>query len=212
MPALDQIKAALDAAFPGAVVEMLPQPAAAGGSLVVNPASARAVAQALRDLPEFAFDFCSSVSGVDYPDKVEKTKVKVRKVVDGAEKEVEETIERAIPGCLEAVYFLFSTTQKTGPVVLRQRTRNRGDDCAVASLTPVWRSCEFQEREAFDLFGIRFDGHPDLRRILMWDGFVDHPMRKDYVEPDDFEYEPTPHDEVFERAREHYPAAKEGAS
>jgi NADH-quinone oxidoreductase subunit C len=90
-------------------------------------------------------------------------------------------------------------------VVLRQRTVNRGDDCSVTSLTPVWRGCEFQEREAYDLFGLRFTGHPDLRRILMWDEFKDHPMRKDYVEPDDYEYEPTPHDEVHDRSKAHYP-------
>ncbi len=78
------------------------------------------------------------------------------------------------------------------------------------SLTPVWRSAEFQEREIFDLYGIHFDGHPDLRRILMWDEFVDHPMRKDYVEPDDYEYEPTPHDEVLERAKQHYPPRPAG--
>jgi NADH-quinone oxidoreductase subunit C len=69
------------------------------------------------------------------------------------------------------------------------------------SLTPVWRSCILQEREVFDLFGVVFEGHPDLRRLLMWDGFAGHPMRKDYVEPDDYEYEPTPHDRVLERAR-----------
>ncbi len=73
------------------------------------------------------------------------------------------------------------------------------------SLTPIWRGAEFQEREIYDLYGIIFDGHPDLRRILMWDGFKDYPMRKDYVEPDDYEYEPTPHDEVLARAKEHYP-------
>jgi len=56
----------------------------------------------------------------------------------------------------------------------------------------------------FDLYGIVFTGHPDLRRLLMWDGFVDHPMRRDYVDPDDFEYEPTPHDEVLKRAQEHH--------
>ncbi|MFP5226960.1 MAG: NADH-quinone oxidoreductase subunit C, partial [Acidobacteriota bacterium] len=59
------------------------------------------------------------------------------------------------------------------------------DDTHVPSLTPVWRGAEFQEREAFDLYGIVFDEHPDLRRILMWDGFKDYPMRKDYVPPAD---------------------------
>jgi NADH-quinone oxidoreductase subunit C len=85
------------------------------------------------------------------------------------------------------------------------RTGNRTDDNHLPSLTPVWRSCEFQEREIFDLFGIVFDGHPDLRRILMWEGFKDFPMRKDYVEPDDYEYEPTAHDEVLAKARRQFP-------
>ena len=72
-------------------------------------------------------------------------------------------------------------------------------EVTLPSLTPVWRSAEFQEREIFDLYGIVFEGHPDLRRILMWDEFEDHPMRKDYVEPNDYEYEPTPHDAVLEK-------------
>ena len=70
-----------------------------------------------------------------------------------------------------------------GPLILRLRTGNRTDRVTLPSLTPVWRSCEFQEREIFDLFGIQFQGHPDLRRILMWDNFADHPMRKDYAPP-----------------------------
>ena len=103
-------------------------------------------------------------------------------------------------------------TLKHGPVILRQRTSNRTDQVTLASLTPLWRSCELQEREIFDLYGIVFDGHPDLRRILMWDGFKDHPMRRDYVEPDDYDYEPTAHDEVLERAKKHLPAAERGNS
>jgi len=94
-------------------------------------------------------------------------------------------------------------SKKHGPLVLRLRTINRTDATHLPSLTPVWRSVEFQEREIFDLFGITFDGHPDLRRLLMWDEFTDHPMRRDYVEPDDYEYEPTAHDEVLEKAQRH---------
>ena len=110
-----------------------------------------------------------------------KKTVKVKKVVDGEEKEVEETTEEKIPGYLEAVYHLYSMTHKHGPVIIRMRTADRAENACLPSLTPIWRSAEFQEREIFDLYGVRFDGHPDLRRILMWDEFEDHPMRKDYA-------------------------------
>jgi NADH-quinone oxidoreductase subunit C len=94
-------------------------------------------------------------------------------------------------------------THKHGSVVIRTRTKDRAEGARLPSLTAIYRSAEFQEREIFDLYGVRFDGHPDLRRILMWDEFVDYPMRKDYREPDDYEYEPTPHDEVLEKAKLH---------
>jgi NADH-quinone oxidoreductase subunit C len=160
----------------------------------------------LRDDPELQFDYCSSVTGVDWLDCTIKEKVKVKKTVGGIEKEVDEVVERKRPGYLEAVYHLYSMALKHGPIILRQRTENRSDKAEVASLTPVWRGCEFQEREAYDLYGIGFKGHADLRRILMWEGFVDHPMRKDYEEPDDYEWEPTPHDEVLNKAKRHYPS------
>ncbi len=140
---------------------------------------------------------------MDWPEAKVKTKVKKAVTVEGVTKEVEETIETLRSGYLESVYHLYSMAKKHGPVILRLRTENRADRNHVPSLTPVWRSCEFQEREAFDLYGIVFDGHPDLRRILMWDGFQDFPMRKDYVEPDDYEYEPTPHDDVLQKAKQH---------
>ena len=56
------------------------------------------------------------------------------------------------------------------------------DQAVVPSLVPVYPGAEFQEREAYDLFGVHFEGHPDLRRILMWEGFNGHPMRKDWRE------------------------------
>lgn len=203
---LAAIKARLEAAVPGAHLTVVPNGAVpAAASLAVDPAHAVAVARFLRDDPQLRLDFCSNVTGVDWLEAVVKEKVRTRKLVDGVEKEVEETLEHKRPGHLEAVYHLYSMALGHGPLVLRQRTANRVDQVRVASLTPVWRSAEFQEREAYDLFGIRFDGHPDLRRILMWEEFQDHPMRKDYVEPDDFEYEPTPHDEVLAKARRHYP-------
>jgi NADH-quinone oxidoreductase subunit C len=201
---LDDIKARLDAAVPGAQLQILPNDSPANQpSLLVSAAHAPAVARFLRDDSRLRLDYASNVTGIDWPDRVEKIKTTVKKVVDGVEKEVEEIIEKSIPGFLEVVYHLYSMELKHGPVVLRQRTINRSDKVSVASLTPVWRGCELQEREAYDLFGIRFDGHSDLRRILMWDGFKDYPMRKDYVEPDDYEYEPTPHDEVLEKSKKH---------
>jgi len=214
---VEEIKAAIEAAVPGAGVEFVTNPGpAAQHSLRLAPESAVAVATFLRDDEELAFDFLSNLSGVDWPDKEIAEKVKVTrtvtKTVDGpdgqkVEQQVEETADetrkRVEPGCLEAVYHLYSIAKKHGPLVLRMRTANRTDKTELPSLTAVWRSAEFQEREAFDLYGIVFKGHPDLRRILMWDGFKDFPMRQDYVEPDDFEYEPTAHDEVLRRAQEH---------
>ncbi|MDQ6654229.1 MAG: NADH-quinone oxidoreductase subunit C, partial [Verrucomicrobiota bacterium] len=139
-------------------------------------------------------------------DRVVKKTVKVKAIVDGVEKEIAQNEEQKIAGYLEAVYHLYSIAHKHGPVIVRIRTADRADGARLPSLTPLYRAADFQEREIFDLYGIHFEGHPDLRRILMWDEFEDHPMRKDYVQPDDFEYEPTPHDEVLERAKEHYAA------
>jgi NADH-quinone oxidoreductase subunit C len=203
--ALEQIKSRIEAALPGATLTIVPNDSPANQpSLLVDAEHALAVATFLRDDSQLKLDYCSSVTGIDWLDKELTEKTKVKKVVDGVEKEVEETSKTVRPGYLEAVYHLYSMALKHGPVILRQRTPNRTDPVHLTSLTPVWRGCEFQEREAYDLYGIVFDGHPDLRRILMWDGFKDFPMRKDYLEPDDYEYEPTPHDAVLERAKKHY--------
>jgi NADH-quinone oxidoreductase subunit C len=203
---LEQIKNRAELAARAAKIEIIPNPGPSGqASLLIDNEHAVAVAKFLRDHPALSFDFCSNVTGVDWLDRVVKRTMKVKQVVDGVEKEVDQTTEEKIPGYLEAVYHLYSIKLKHGPLIIRTRAPNR-KDAHLPSLTPIWRSAELQEREIFDLYGIHFDGHPDLRRILMWDEFQDHPMRKDYAPPDDFEWEPTPHDEVLARAKQHYPS------
>ncbi len=204
METLEQLKARIEAAVPGARLEIIANDSpSAQRSLLVDQPHALAVAKFLRSDVELKLDYCSNMTGVDWPAAELAEKIKVKKVVDGVEKEVEEVKKTQRPAYLEAVYHLYSMEKKHGPVILRLRTEDRGAKNHLPSLTPVWRGCEFQEREAFDLFGIVFDGHPDLRRILMWDGFKDFPMRRDYVAPDDYEYEPTPHDDVLEKAKKH---------
>jgi NADH-quinone oxidoreductase subunit C len=201
---LETIKSEIEAKVPGCVLEIIPNPSPSGQhSLRIDPAHAVNIATFLRDAEHLRFDYCSNVTGIDWPGKEISEKVKVKQIVDGVEQEVEEVRKSTTLGYLEVVYHLFSMEKKHGPVILRMRTEDRAERVHLPSLTPVWQSAEFQEREIFDLYGVIFDGHPDLRRILMWDGFKDHPMRRDYVEPDDYEYEPTPHDEVLERARQH---------
>src|SRR5436309_2809490 len=205
MESLEQIKGRIEAAVPGANVTVVPNASPANQpSLLLDKEHAFAAIRFLRDNPELRLDYCSSVTGIDWLDRVVKKTVKVKQVVDGVEKEIDQSEEEKLPGYLEAVYHLFSITHKHGPVVIRLRTQDRVADISLPSLTPLYRSAEFQEREIYDLYGIKFTNHPDLRRILMWDELEDHPMRKDYVQPDDFEYEPTPHDEVLERAKTHY--------
>lgn len=77
----------------------------------------------------------------------------------------------------ELVYHLHSIEQKQR---VRLKCRVYGADPAIESVTSVWRSANWYEREVFDLFGINFPGHPDLRRILMPDDWTGHPLRKDY--------------------------------
>lgn len=181
---LGEIKSRLEAAVAGCKVEVLMNGSpSAQHSLLIDRQHALEAARLLSY--RMQLDYCSNVTAVDWPEREKVEKVNKTQIVDGVEKVIEETIKTLIPGYLEVVYHLFSVAKKQGPVVLRMRTGNRSDDVTLPSLTPVWRSAEFQEREAFDLFGVVFEGHPDLRRILMWDGFVDHPMRKDYVPPAD---------------------------
>lgn len=85
-----------------------------------------------------------------------------------------------IEDSMEMVYHAYRTSGGPALVFKAQTDRN---DPVIPSLIDVWPGVDFQEREAWDLYGIRFPGHPNLKRILLWDGFAGHPMRKDWKEP-----------------------------
>ena len=80
---------------------------------------------------------------------------------------------------LEVVYHLASLTNNHS-LVLKVRCYDR-DKAQVPSVYGIWRGADLQEREAYDLLGIEFIGHPFLRRLFMWEGFQGHPLRKDYL-------------------------------
>ena len=79
----------------------------------------------------------------------------------------------------ELVYHLVSM-RRNRSVVLKVRCHGR-DEPAVASVVSVWQGADLQEREIWDLMGVRFDGHPNMKRILLWEGFPGHPLRKDFL-------------------------------
>ncbi len=82
-------------------------------------------------------------------------------------------------GEIEVVYHAYSI-EGGGPLVFKARTPRAG--ATLPSLTSAWPGADFQEREAWDLYGVKFEGHPNLKRILLWEGFHGHPMRKDWHE------------------------------
>ena len=154
LPPLEELKSAIEQLLPGVSL------AVEGASLVVATKDLTAVCRCLKDTDRFHLDYLANLTAVDYPPDPAS---------GGA-------------GRIEAVYHLYSMTHKHGPVTLRVKLDRA--KAVVDSVTPIWRGAEFQEREVYDLFGVTFTGHPDLRRILMWDGFEGHPMRKDYVPED----------------------------
>jgi NADH-quinone oxidoreductase subunit C len=86
-------------------------------------------------------------------------------------------VDHLAEGVIELVYH-FYRLEGGGPLAVKARVDR--DNPALPSLTPFWPGASLQEREAFDLFGVQFAGHPDLRRVYMWDEFEGFPMRKDF--------------------------------
>ena len=109
------------------------------------------IARFLRDEPGMAFDYIVHVSSVDWPDDEER---------------------------FEVVWEFYSIRKRRR---IRLKTRVPESDCVVDSLADLWRGADFMEREVYDMMGIRFRNHPDLRRILMPDDYTEgYPLRKDF--------------------------------
>ena len=150
-----EIIAALRGVAPDGAIE--PAPAADGmPAIYVAREHVVEVCRALRDQPELGFAFAPDITGVDYLPREPRFEVMIHLVALG------------VAG--------FGDTPKR----LRVKVRVPGTDPSMPTLSGVWKAMNWGEREVYDLFGIHFEGHPDLRRILMPDDWEGHPARKDY--------------------------------
>ncbi|MBF9128618.1 NADH-quinone oxidoreductase subunit C [Plantactinospora sp. S1510] len=148
----DEVADALEEAYPG-FADAIEQVVVDRGELTlhIRPERIAEVCQVLRDDAALRFELCSSVSGVDYLGSDQRR--------------------------LHVVYQLTSMTYRR---VIRLEVAVTVEDPHVASVTEVYPTADWQEREAYDMFGVVFDGHPSLTRILMPDDWEGHPQRKDY--------------------------------
>ena len=156
MEAIARIRKLLEAEF-GSEAIVSEEQSGLQPALIITKETLPRVCLFLRDHEETYFDFLSCISAVD----------------DGVE-----------AGTFTIVYHLASIPHKnqlTLKVVI-PTDRQLDNLPAVPSVSAVWRTADWHEREAFDLMGIYFEGHPDLRRILLPDDWEGHPLRKDYVE------------------------------
>lgn len=138
--------------------------------IVVDALDLVAVAKVLRDHPQLKFDMLNCITAVDF-----------------LELDPKKAPKAGFEPHLEVVYHLSSFTHKHRFVVKvllpRWKDNKAGELPKVPSLCAIWPAADWHEREAFDLSGVMFVGHPDLRRILLADDWVGHPLRKDYEFP-----------------------------
>jgi NADH-quinone oxidoreductase subunit C len=136
----------------------------------VVPDGLVALCKYLRDQSDLRFDMLNCISGVDY-----------------FEPDAKKAAKNDWQPRVEVVYHLSSLSHKTTLVlkVILPRWKNDrpGDLPEVPSVSGVWSTADWHERETFDLVGVRFTGHPDMRRILCPEDWVGHPLRKDYEMP-----------------------------
>jgi NADH-quinone oxidoreductase subunit C len=146
-----KVLALLEQKFGAAILETHSQ--FGDDTAVIEPALWRDAAYFLRDDPRCAMNMFVDLTCVDYPDREPR---------------------------FEVVLHLRSL-DRGHRVRMKARVGDEdGEDAAIASVVPVWAGANWFEREAFDMFGVKFIDHPDLRRLLMYPEFVGHPLRKDY--------------------------------
>jgi NADH-quinone oxidoreductase subunit C len=131
------------------------------------------IGRVLRDEPDLAFDYLHCITAVDYFEKDAKKAA---------------TVEWQPH--LELIYHLSSMTHRH-KLVLKTNLPRWQDDLEgrlpeVPSVSSIWSTAEWHEREVYDLMGVKFVGNPDLRRILCPEDWVGHPLRKDYVMPEEY--------------------------
>ena len=165
MTAADTIRI-LQTEFGSAVLAATPD--ALDPFVVVEPARLAEMAAFLRDDPRMGFAILNDVTGVDY-----------------LETDPKKLAKAGFAPHLEVVYHV-SSFAVPGRRFTFKVTLPREGTPALPTLVGVWATADWQEREVHDLFGIVFAGHPDLRRILLADDWVGHPLRKDYEYPDEY--------------------------
>ncbi len=169
----EEIQAQLEEAVPGAVVEAVTEPSK-DPYLVVSKDRLVEVCKALRQDAGLGFDLLVSITAVDYlPTFGKKKNAKPKEGEDWG------------PGHFEAVYHFLSTVLNER-IVLKVRIPKGEGEPIFPTISGIYPAADWHEREAYDLMGFGFEGHPDLRRILCDDDWVGHPLRKDYVFPKEF--------------------------
>ena len=147
----------------------------------VEAADLRSVCLALRDEEDFAFGQLVDVCGVDYLEYGRADwETSETATSDGFSRGVERREDRQEETDFARYVVVYHLLSHTRNQRLRLKTQAPGDPPRVDSVVDIWSSANWFEREAFDLYGILFDGHPDLRRILTDYGFIGHPFRKDF--------------------------------
>ncbi len=145
----------------------------------VQPANIKAVCLALRDDPELKFEILIDLSGIDYLEYGSSEWKTFSATASGFSRGVASLSRKPHGGARFAVAYQLLSVTHNQRLRLRARCED-AEDPIIDSVVDIWAGANWFEREAFDLFGILFTGHPDLRRILTDYGFIGHPFRKDF--------------------------------